>query len=694
MKEQRKLAAIMFTDIVGYTALMSKDEQKALQVLQKNRDVLKPLIKQFNGEWLKEMGDGTLSSFNSAVEAVNCALEIQRTLKDDPGFKLRIGIHVGDVIFSGGDVFGDGVNVASRIEPLAETGGICVSERVYEDLQNKPDITAVLLGEKRLKNVGHPVKVYALTGEGIPAPAPPLLGPAPLRSAPTVESRDTEQVEQTRTAVLNRRILLAAAALVVIIAGYAGFSRFGGTAGPGEIKSIAILPFEFIGNDEKVEYLIDGIPETVTSHLQKISSVNVKSYNSIRQRYKDEIPDVTVIGQEMGVNYALTGIITIQGDNLSINVELVQTNNINVIFAQPYIIKIADITEIPVTIAQDITNELSLNFTGDEEQHAFTRETENSDAFNFYHEGRKEWNKRTEESIRKGLANFEQAVMLDNNYARAYSGISDSWLLLYRYSYEKSEFAVSKAKEAAIKAIGINEALGEAHNSLAFLKRYYEWDWKGAEEEFKKALKYNPKYPTAHHWYALYLAGLGRFAEAISEIEVARNLDPYSAIINTNTAWVYYFDGQYDKAIDQFTKTLKDNPDYQVAQRRLGLAYIEKRMYSEAINEFKNVVSLSDSSTIMLSALGYGYAVNGERNEAIKILNYLIDISDNSIVSLYDIAAIYAGLGDKNNAFEWLEKALDERSSLLGYIKVDPRLENLRSDQAFSDILKKMGLDK
>ena len=364
----RKLAAIMFTDIVGYTALMGRDEQKALQLLQKNRGLLKPIIEQFRGEWLKEMGDGTLSSFSSAVDAVNCALAIQQVLKDDPDLKLRIGIHIGDVVFEGGDVFGDGVNVASRLEPLAEPGGICVSERVYEDIRNKPGIVAASIGEKMLKGVESPVKVYTVTAMGAP-PRKPTWPPITNRS------------RWTKAAGM---VVVAMVAVAVVILFPLRDRDTHKVAMPrlGE-KSIAVLPFANLSDSKEDQYFSDGMTDDIITHLTKIGDLKVISRTSV-MLYKDSPKSLRVIAEELGVSNVLEGTVRRHGNRVRITSQLIDARTDAHLWAETYDRELTDIFAIQSGVAQQIAAALKAKLSTDERQRIEKRPTESTEAYHFY----------------------------------------------------------------------------------------------------------------------------------------------------------------------------------------------------------------------------------------------------------------------------------------------------------------------
>ncbi|TET74478.1 MAG: tetratricopeptide repeat protein [Candidatus Aminicenantes bacterium] len=486
-------------------------------------------------------------------------------------------------------------------------------------------------------------------------------------------------------------ILYGGAAILSILLIMAGIYLF--TGRQEAIDSIAVLPFEYEDADPDMEYLGDGITESLINKLSQLPNLTVISRFSVFQ-YKGKKPNLQEVGQKLNVKAILTGWIAKRRDGLSISVELVDTRDNSVIWGDKYNRKkLADILTVQENISKEIAENLRLRLSGEEKSRLAKRFTENAEAHQAYLKGRFYWNKRTEVGLMQGLDYFKQAIEKDPGYALAYTGIADSYNLLGRYSHLGPNEAMPKAKAAAIKALEIDDELGEAHTSLAFVVRYYDLDWWAACREYKRAIELNPSYATAHHWYAITLSGMERHDEAIKEIKRALELDPLSLIINTNVAWVYYFARKYDRAIEQYKKTLEMEPNFGVARLRLGRAYLQREMFEEAIAEFKKAASLSDESIHMLAALAHGYAVSGRKDDAMKLLDRLKELSKDRYVPSYELAVIYLGLEDKDQALKWLEKAYEERGSYLGYIKVDPNIDGLRSDPRFKELLKRMGLE-
>ncbi|MDP2915743.1 MAG: protein kinase [Candidatus Aminicenantes bacterium] len=464
------------------------------------------------------------------------------------------------------------------------------------------------------------------------------------------------------------------------------------SSGGEPILSIAVLPFGYTGTNANLEYLSEGMPESIISSLQQLSSLKTVIALSSVMRYKGKDADPQVVKQELGVDAVLISKIIQVEDELSIRVELVRTADNSRIWGDTYKRKASEIFNVQEEISSAIAENLRLKLGGEEKKRLAKRNTENPAAYKDYLTGRFYWNKRTKEGIAKSLEYFNKAIEKDPSYALAYAGLADSYCLMGRYSYVSPIEAYPKGIRAAEKALEIDKTLGEAHTSLAYIKAHYNFDWTAAEREFKLAIEFNPNYATAHHWYALILSALGRDNEALAEIKRAVELDPLSLQINTNAAWVHYFARDYDRAIEIFKKTLEMDPNYALAHGRLGLAYLEKRLFAEAIAELEKAVDFSPGNTEILAALGHALAVSGKRARAEKILAMLNELSGDSYVSAYDKATIYLGLGDDAKALEYLEKAYEERAGYMSFIKADPRFERLHANPIFIALLKKINL--
>jgi TolB-like protein/Tfp pilus assembly protein PilF len=459
-------------------------------------------------------------------------------------------------------------------------------------------------------------------------------------------------------------------------------------------KSIAVLPFESRSEDKTNVYFADGIQDELLTRLSKISDLKVISRTST-QHYKSAPENLPEIAKKLGVANILEGSVQKAGEQVRVNVQLIHAQSDSHLWAETYDRRLTDIFQVESEIAKRIADTLEAKLTGDEQHALSSRPTENPEAHQFYLKGRFYWNKRTDEGVRKGIEYFQQAIEKDPTYALAYTGIADCYSLEGLHidvgSLSPSE-AIPKAKAAAMKALEMDDTLAEAHTSLAFIRLNYDWDFPGAEREFKQGIELNQNSANAHHWYSHYFMAMGRIEESLAESKRALELDPLGLIMNTHLGWHYMNAHQYDLAIDQFRKTLEMDANYGLAHWYLGLAYEQKAMYAEAAAELRKAKDLLKENVAVAADMGHNYAVSGKRDEAQKVVDELTELSKLRYVSSYHIALIYTGLGEKDRAFEWLENAYKERSDLLVYLKVDPRLDSLRSDPRFQDLLRRVGL--
>ena len=454
------------------------------------------------------------------------------------------------------------------------------------------------------------------------------------------------------------------------------------------IDSLAVLPLENASADAQAEYLSDGITESLINSLSHLPQLKVMARSTVF-RYKGQAVDPQEVGRQLRVRAVLTGRVQQLGDHLIIKTELVDVADGSQLWGEQYHRRLSDIFAVQEEIAQEISEKLRLKLSGEERQRLAKRYTENTAAYQHYLKGRYYWNKRTEEGMKKGIEHFRQALEEDPTYALAYTGIADCYLLLSGYNALPPKEAMPRARAAAMKALEIDETLAEAHTSLAHLRTMYDWDWSGAEKEFKRALELKENYATAHHWYALYLTALGRFEEALVEKRQAQELDPLSLLINNSLAMHFYFARQYDQAIAQALKILEMDPNYYAAHCTLGVAYEQKGMYEEAIAEMQQGITYRSVRDPELRAmLGHAYARLGKRGEAQQVLDELLGLAKQGY--LCEIAILYTSLGEKDQAFAWLEKGYANRDTGMIRLKVDPRLDSLCSDPRFTDLLRRM----
>ncbi|HEX8773169.1 MAG TPA: protein kinase [Pyrinomonadaceae bacterium] len=457
------------------------------------------------------------------------------------------------------------------------------------------------------------------------------------------------------------------------------------------IDSLAILPLVNDSGEHDTEYLSDGITESIINNLSQLPKLKIMARATVF-RYKGREVDPLQVGQELNVRAVLTGTVFHLNDNLLIRTELVDTTDGSRLWGEQYNRRMTDIFAIQEEIAREISEKLRFKLTGEEQKQLAKRHTDNTEAYRLYLKGRYNWNKRTPEGFKLGIEYFKEAIDLDSGYALAYAGLADSYNMLGNYSELAPPDAFPRAKTAAIKALRIDETLAEARASLAYAMNGYEWDWKGAGAEFKRAIELKPNYATAHYWYAtVHLAALGKLDEAISEMTEARELDPLSLIINTNLGWIYYFARRYDDAAKQIHKALEIDENFNVAYFKLGQVYERQGRYEEAIAQYRRAMQLSSNLWIM-PGLGHALAMTGQRDAARQILDELIEMSRERYVSPYFIAEVYRGLGEIDRTFEWLEKAYEHHSDWLVWLGVEPALDGLRRDPRFTDLMRRVGL--
>ena len=453
-------------------------------------------------------------------------------------------------------------------------------------------------------------------------------------------------------------------------------------AGPA-ISSIAVLPFVNVDSDQTLEYLADGFTETLINNLSQLTALKVMSRNS-SFRYKDWETDAQAIGRALNVQALLIGRVVKRDDLLSISVELVDTRDDTHLWGAQYNRQPADIFSLQERLAEEITERLRLKLTPQEQQRLTRRRTEDTQAYQLYLKGRYYFNKLTLDGVEKGIDYFQQAIGKDANYAMAYAGLSDS----YNYLGKSSD-----AKQAVIKALDLDETLGEAHASLGFFKFIYDWDFAGAEREFKRALDLNPNYAEAHHWSAIYFANIGRHDEARAEAQRAVELDPLSLLMNMTPALTSYLARDYDGAAAELRKVTDLEPNFLVAHSVLGNVYVQQGLYEMAMTEYQKVLDLSKGvvvvETSMKAVIARAFARWGKRRKALKMLDELRKASG---VSPHSIAEVHVALDQQEQAFEWLDKAFETRDVQMVSLKMNPTLDGIRADPRFADIVRRVGL--
>ena len=457
---------------------------------------------------------------------------------------------------------------------------------------------------------------------------------------------------------------------------------------PAGIHSLAVLPLDNLSGDASQDYFADGMTDELITDLAQISALRVISRTSVMV-YKGARRPLPEIARELNVDAVVEGTVLRSGEQVRITAQLIQTPADRHLWAESYEGDLHDTLALQKKVARAIAEHIRIELTPKEQAVLKNAKVVNPEAYEAYLKGRYFWNKRTADGLERAVDYFDQAIEKDPNYAQAYAGLADSYALLgdWEYGVLAPSEAYPKAKAAAIRALELDNALGEAHTSLAFSLDVFDWDWESAEKEFRRAIELNPGYATAHHWYAWHLSEMGRNSEAIAEMRKAENLDPLSLIISADVAEILLVAHLNDKAIAQSRKTVDMDPNFAIAHYELGQAFVEKHSYNEAIGEFQKAIELSGGSVPCTSNLAYAYAVSNKRNEAVKILN---DVKTRSTRNAAEIALMYVGLGEKDQAMKWLGKAYEEHFN--PSILLRPAFDPVRSDPRFQNLVHRIGL--
>ena len=509
------------------------------------------------------------------------------------------------------------------------------------------------------------------------------------RAAPTTGSAVTASLGRTLQPGLIAGfgvVLLAAILLGLNVGG--SRDRLVGRGRPAKIRSIAVLPLENLSRDPDQEYFADGMTDAVITDLAKIGALRVISRPSV-MRYKRTQRSVPEIAKDLNVDAIVEGSIERSGDRVRITAQLIRAATEQHLWAEAYDRDLHDVLRVQEEIARSIAQEIQVQLTPQEQALLTTGRPVDPEAYGLYLKGRFFWNKRTQESTDRAITLFHQAIDKDPGYASAYSGLADCYILS-GISFDVGSLspaqAFPQAKSAAERAIQLDDTLAEGHNSLAYVRLLYDWDWPGSEAEFKRVSALNPGYANAHHWYAHLLMASGRREEALAESKRALNLDQLNPAMNVHLGWHYIYSRQYDLALAQLRKGLELDPNHSLGNWYLGWVYEQQGKYADALQAMHKAQDLLKSNNALVADIGHVYAISGDKPAALKVLEQLNESSRRTYVSPFEVALIYVALGRKNEALQWLEKAYTDRSDLLIYLNVDPRLDSIRSDPQFIDL--------
>jgi adenylate cyclase len=647
---ERKLAAVMFTDIVGYTAMSQRNEKHALKVLESHNDLLRPIFGKHGGTEVKTIGDSFLVEFASALAATECAIEIQQKLaefskdqKDSP-IIVRIGLHLGDVVRRGHDIFGDAVNIASRIQPLAEPGGICLSEEVYSVIRNKIPYPVELVPEVSLKNVELPMNIYTIHSLSIAG-----------------EERQNLEDGTTR---------------------------------------LAVLPLANISPDPKDAYFADGMTEELITVLSQVQGLRVIARTSV-DRYSKREKSVAQIAKELRVGSVMEGSVRMAGDRIRVTVQLVNGRSEEHLWSEKYDRKLDDIFEIQTEIAKHVAKSLKVKLLQGEVDRMESRAPENASAYSAYLKGRTLLVSRREEDIRAAKELFESAIALDPAYAPAYSGLADATSFLGKYSATpQPTLSRHQARELVSKALELNPDLAEARATLGLILAE-EYDFAGAEKELRRATSLNPSYSNAHYWLGYFVLGAkGRYRESFEEFKMAELADPTSIVVLFNQfIWLMLYFGNKEEAAKKAAKANQLYPGHQFTRAMNAFYEYYTGNYSRAIKLLleSNEIDEKRGDFAAWPELVCAYSAMGNGEEARKWLAKIESLPEDTESRSIYFAVAHAGLGELDEFFTWARRASEEKAWEFGRLRlIDreiPAMRNIRQDPRWVELFKKVGLE-
>jgi adenylate cyclase len=631
----------MFTDIVGYTAMVQANEARALELLRRHRDLVRPVLNRHGGREIKTMGDAFLVEFPSALAATECAIDLEKALqKSNEGktekVRVRVGIHVGDVVHEGGDVFGDAVNIASRIESVVESGGVCVSQQAYDQVRNKIPYRFSKLGVHELKNVSFPIDVYRLE----------LLE----KSTEEVTSRDPR-------------------------------------------RRLAVLPFANMSADPGDEYFADGLTEEIISTLSKLPEIEVISRTSVMQ-YKRVSKPIKDVFRELNSGTVLEGSVRKADGRVRITVQMIDAMTDRHLWAESYDRDLKDIFEIQSEIARLVMGALKVKILPSATDRIARKPTDDPGAYTLYLRGRYHWNMRRLEEIRKAADYFERAVREDPKFALGYVGLGDCHqVLATRFEIDVRE-NWAKTRAAVKKALELDPGLAEAHASrgVALVAGY---DLHRAEDEFRIATDLKPSYASAHQWYSQLLTAQLRWEEALSHIEKAAELDPFSQVICMVHTFVYEAKRDYGSGLRLAQRAVELNPDDGSCRLELAWLYGKMRMFDWMEKEAENGLGLVKKA-VPFAEVGRDAMLAYLRDDKEKVRRMLPDLKAHlgeTFTAVRFIADLHFYLGETDEGFEWLEKSFKKKEFDLFYIKSDEFLDGVRTDGRYLRFLEKLGLE-
>lgn len=642
MRNPRQLVAILFADITGFTAMMQEDEVLAMNSRKKLEQAFNEEAAKHNGQIIEFKGDGVLCSFSSTTECVKASISIQKQMQTAPVVPLRIGIHTGDVIFDNDNIYGDGVNVASRLESFAVPGSIFISAKVYDDVKNKKEIETRSLGFFHFKNVKDNMEIFCISNPGLVVPDANYLKGKGEKAYPKASE-----------------------------------------------KSIAVLPFVNLSNDPSQEYFSDGIAEEILGSLSQLKDLKVAGRSSSFQ-FKGKDIDPSEVGNKLHVDTILEGSVRKQDKRVRISARLINAKNGFHLWSEKFDRDMDDIFAIQDEIATAITEKLKVTLLHQEKRSLYKTPTKNQSAYDLYLKGRFFWNKRGK-GLQQGLTCFIQATILDEHFALAHAGIADTYALLAFYSMLPPDEAIPKALDAAQKAIREDPGRVEPYSVLPFVSMFYNWNWIEARKQFEKIFEMNPRYAPAHYWYSQYLCWIERDCSgAVTEARYAIELEPLVSHSHHLLAFVNYNYGLYKEALEAAKMAVELDAGSFLAYSSMGMSYLGLNQIKEAEEALKRSLELSGRHQYPLAQLFYLYTKTGDERAAKSISDELITRSEKEYISGTVLAMIAYTYKEFDKAIQYTEKAFEQHDNVLTWIGISQLFSFFRTDKRFIPYLERM----
>ncbi len=664
MPTERRLAAIMFTDIVGSTAVTARSEAAGLTLRDRHRELVRAQVDRYHGRFIEAPGDESLSTFESAVDAVHAALAVQQELEGDAELQVRIGIHTGETIFRGDEVFGDGVNIAARVRELADPCQILASAEVARAVQNQANVYTASRGEHHLKGIGEPVSVYAVSD------APVASSVAPQRAA-------------------GRWFTAAGVAALAAVVGLAWW-LYEPPPTTDTIRSIAVLPLENLSGDPEQEYFADGMTEALIAELGNVAALSVISRTSV-MRYKRADKSVPEIADELGVDAVVEGSILRAGDRVRITTQLIQGSTDRHLWAQSYERDLRDILALQGEVARAIAQEVQVKLTPGEQQRLSTVRALDPAAHEAYLKGRFHLNKHNREGYARAIEYFRAALDRDPEYALAHTGLAEVYLRLPAYEETWPRDAYSRAQIAVGMALALDDSLADAHAGDGAVRMWLARDLVGARQALERALELNPSSSLARLWYASLLGQEGRWEESLQQNQRALALDPLSLLAHVDLAIAHIRLRQYDLAMEQLRAALELDADFIFANLWLGMLYSYQLKHEQAIAQLERTAELAGQEYALWPELAHAHARAGHTEEARRLADRAVELSKTRYIIPTILAELFAGLGDYEAALEWLERGYEQHDRLLKTIAWRPGFDSMRSDPRLQDLLRRIG---